>query len=140
MPRQRLSSRSSLSGAPTPSLMAAGDAVVLSVYQGDDKRWKFHLTMTGGGPFDLTGYTAALQFRTGVADSAPSGAVTPLVEVTDAANGDITVTLSSEQSRTMTQPSYIWDLEITHTASSWTTTIAVGTLAVTKEVTRTVGT
>ena len=52
--------------------MAAGDPVVLTVYQGDDKRWLFRLKKTDGSPFDLTGYTAALQFRTGVADSATS--------------------------------------------------------------------
>lgn len=145
MPRQRQRAQASLLSAPTPSLMAAeggtpslmaaGDPVVLTVYQGDDKRWKFHLSKTGGGSFDLTGYTAALQFRLAVADTA-GVAVTPTVLVNDAAAGEITVTLSSELSTLMTSPTYLWDLEITKTAESWTTTIAAGTLTVTKEVTR----
>jgi hypothetical protein len=143
MPRQRSSQR--MLGEPTPTLMAAtggvptlmaaGDPVVLTVYQGDDKRWQFKLKKDLGAPFPLTGYTAALQFRTAVADSAPQF-VEPTVTVSNPAEGEITVELRSELSKKLVQPSYLWDLEITETASSWTTTIAVGTLTVTKEVTR----
>jgi len=122
-------------GGPQVSLMAVSNPVALSVYQGDDKRWLFRLKQTGGAPFPLTGYTAALQFRLAVADTAGI-AVTPLVLVNDEDAGEITVTLSSELSTLMTAPLYVWDLEIIKTADSWTTTIAAGTLAVTKEVTR----
>jgi hypothetical protein len=62
--------------------------------------------------------------------------VTPNVAVTDPAAGEITMTLLSDISKTLKEPVYLWDLEITETATSWTTTIAVGTLVVTKEVTR----
>jgi hypothetical protein len=120
-----------------PSLMAAGAPVVLTAYQGDDKRWLFRLKKDDGGFFDLTGYTAALQFRTAVADTDTATPVTPVVTVTDPSGGEITVELRSESSQLLTQPVYVWDLEITKTVDSWTTTVAVGTLAVTKEVTRT---
>jgi len=145
MPRQT-AARTSLLGAPTlmaaeggtPSLRAAGDPQPLTIYQGDDKRWLFKLYTDAlrTVPFNLTGYTAALQFRVAVADT-PGEAVTPQVVVTDPMNGVITVELRSESSMLLTQPSYVWDLEIIQTADSWTTTIAAGTLAVTKEVTRT---
>ena len=142
MPRQP-ATQMSLLGAPSPmgaegpSLMTVGTSPPLTLYQGDDKRWLFQLTKTGGAPFDLTDYTAAMQFRLAVADTAPTGEVTPDVEVrTPATGGEIMVTLLSELSTTMDQPSYMWDLQITHTPTNWTTTIAAGTLTVTKEVTR----
>lgn len=115
---------------------AAWTSVALAIYQGDDARWIFRLLMEGSTPFDLTGYTTALQFRTTVADLDLSTAVTPLMEITDAAGGEIMMTLSSELSRWMSHENYMWDLEITQTASSWTTTVARGTLTVTKEITR----
>lgn len=145
MPRQA-TRQVSLLGAPTPSLMAAegpgpslmavsATPVELSVYQGDDKRWLFRLKQTGGAPFDLTDYTAAMQFRTDFADVAVVFVDTETTIPTPA-NGEVVVTLPSESSTLMTAPSYKWDLEITRTFDDWTTTIAVGTLTVTKEVTR----
>jgi hypothetical protein len=126
---------------PTPSLMAASLPVVLSIYQGDDKRWLFRLKQSNGTPFNLTGYTAAMQFRLDVADTATGVPVTPEVLVNgDPTLGEITVTLYSESSVLLKAPLYRWDLEITKTGATtvqdWTTTIAIGTLAVTKEVTR----
>ena len=142
MPRERTSpapSPSLMSMEPSlfasPSLQAIAPAE-LNIYQGDDKRWLFRLKKTGGTPFNLTGYTAALQFRLAVADTDAGLPVTPNVTVTDPAAGEITMTLLSDISKTLREPVYLWDLEITETATSWTTTIAVGTLVVTKEVTR----
>lgn len=150
MPRSQEAQFAALGGdlSASPQLMAvttlageAGvtwDSVPLGVYQGDDVRWVFGLKVGGTTPFDLTGYTAALQFRMAEADLDYMAPITPLVEITNAANGEITVTLSSELSRRMTRPLYVWDLEITQTVNSWTTTILRGTLSVTKEITRVV--
>lgn len=110
--------------------------VALYVYQGDDWRWIFRLKIEGGAPFDLTGYIASLQFRTVVADLDVHTPVSPLLEVTDPAGGEIMMTLSGEVSRWMTLDNYVWDLEITQPSVSWTTTVARGTLTVTKEITR----
>lgn len=112
--------------------------VPLTVHQGDDKRWILQLKRSNGAPFDLNGYTAAAQFRNAIADDPSSVAVESLVEVTNPDNGEVTMTLRSEETRLLVLPEYAWELEIVD-ESAWTTTILRGTLAVTKEITRTSG-
>ena len=153
MPR-RATRAEPLLGAPTPSLMSVGapslmaatGPVALTVYQGDDKRWLFKLYADAlrTVPFDLSNYEADLQFRITVADNAAEVGdvpVNPVVTINEPkTSGEIVVTLNSGLSQLMRETEYLWDLEITDieaTPEPWTTTVAAGTLTVTKEVTRT---
>jgi hypothetical protein len=90
-----------------------------------------------GVPINLTGYTAAMQIRQNYNDSAalitltsPSGGI-----VITGATGTINITISAEQTGSLDEGFYVYDLEITSTANVVTRLIQ-GQFTVAPEVTR----
>jgi hypothetical protein len=128
---------------PTPLPAAVSNPsmnIALDIYQGDDKKWVFRIKQSDGSPLLLVGHTAAAQFRVYPADVDTTATADATIEITDPVNGEVTMTLTSSESRALSQPLYSWDLEITDTAVPWTTTVLGGTLVVTPEITRVVAT
>lgn len=104
--------------------------VDLVLYRGDDFYLDVTVTDTGGGPFDLTGYTASAQVRVS-ADTADPPAAT--FTATIAANV-IHLHLANVAAAGL-PPLGVWDVQITD-AAGVVTTLAYGAVTTTPDVTR----
>ena len=86
---------------------------------------------------NLTGYTARMMLKTGynaatpaISLTSPSGGL-----VIDGPNGTMTVTMTSAQTTLLTDPSYVYDLEIVSPGGQ-VTRVLQGTFMVSPEVTK----
>lgn len=106
----------------------------LVITRGDDFSAKVTLSSDDEGtPFNLTGYTAKSQIRTGTAANADLIAEFT-AEVTDAAAGEITLTLLHTVTEDLTRGG-VWDLQIAD-GDDWITTVASGKVKIALDVTR----
>lgn len=104
----------------------------LSIYAGDDYAADIAVTDADGAPSDLTGYTAQSQIRTSVSDVTPDG----VAQFSASIQGNIvTIVLDHDVTKTLTRPTYYWDLQLID-GNGWITTLLAGKLAVTKEITK----
>lgn len=85
----------------------------ITVYQGDPKTIKISFTDDNGNPYDLSTSTWVATGRGGVPFT---------VDTSDAATGDIYITVSSEQSAVM-PPLMTWDLI---ESGRWDRTVVIG--------------
>jgi hypothetical protein len=109
------------------------DKVDLTIYQGDD--YAAGITVfepDGTTAADLTGFTAQSQIRTSLNDIAP---VAVADFATTIAGNVISITLSHDITKALSKPTYVWDLQVIDT-SGWITTLLMGSVLVTKEVTK----
>lgn len=101
--------------------------VNLVLYQGDD----FFVRITVGSPVgDLTGYTAKAEIRT----TAASNTALATFDATIIDAFTVGLHLPANQSKLVTTAA-VWDVQVTDPAGQ-VTTLAYGTVAVTREVTR----
>ena len=108
------------------------NAANVSVYQGDDYAALVSVYNADGSDADLSGYTVEAQIRRKPADSSV------LVESFNVAiQPPNTIALSLTHDQTLALAgSFVWDLQLTETATGMITTILAGKLQGTLEVTR----
>lgn len=109
------------------------DAANLSIYAGDDYAADVTvLQVDGVTPADLTGYTAQAEVRPSLTDVS----LTPAATFTTIINGNvISILLTHDDTRLLTKPAYVWDLQVID-SNGWITTLLAGSVAITKEVTK----
>lgn len=103
----------------------------LVLYRGDYFPMTVTLKDANGTALNLTGYTAKAQIKTGFTDTLPYNFTTTI----DAANGKVTLILTSAVSETIPGGSYIWDFQVTDGSGNVRTYLA-GDVTVYDEVTR----
>lgn len=110
---------------------------ITGVRAGDQNEFTMHLHR-GGVPLDLTGLTFTAQARKKSTDPDPP-ALTAVVTVTDALNGDLTVAWPGEDVRALLNGKAtwtgVWDLQADDGTND-PTTLAAGNLAAQMDVTR----
>lgn len=82
-------------------------------------------------PIDLTGYTGSAQIRKHYSSSNS----TPFSVSIDSADGVVTLSLTSTQTRSLTAGRYVYDVELTNT-SNVVSRIVEGIVTITPQVTR----
>ena len=113
--------------------MSADNVVDINVNQ----KASFSATFTvkqNGSILDLTTYTAAAKYKQNFTDS-DSSAQSFTAEVTNAAAGQVTVSLTPTQTSNLQIQPYKWDLVITNTGSGFKTRIVEGVMRVSGGVT-----
>lgn len=103
-------------------------SVNLTLYQGDD--FFLRIVVTGQPPPDLTLYTAKAEIRV----SANTSTVLATFDATIVDAVTVGLHLPADQSKLLTTPA-VWDVQVTDPAGI-ITTLAYGTVTVTREVTR----
>ena len=88
-----------------------------------------------GNPFDLTGYTTEAKMAKGYASTRTRTSITSLI-ATDATSGVVALSLTSAQTSTLDAPErYVYDVEITKTATGAVTRVIEGIISVRPNVT-----
>ena len=91
------------------------------------------LNAEGSGPLDLTGFTAEAQFRKHPGSSSKTDFTTA---ITDATNGQISISLTSTQTAAISKPGrYVYDVVIDN-GSSVKTRVIEGSVLVREGVTK----
>ena len=85
--------------------------------------------------FDLTGYTAEAKMAKGFQSTKTRTSITCTISA-DATTGVITLSLTADQTSSLEEGRYVYDLEITKTADSTVTRPIQGTVTVRPNVTR----
>ncbi len=81
--------------------------VDLKIYQGDYKQWEFQFEDANGAVIDISNQTPKAQFKNSYSDQ------NPVTLSTTIENNKITMILTSDQSSSLTEGSYIYDLQLT---------------------------
>ena len=105
----------------------------LSIDQGADYSAEVVVEDAAGNVANLTGYTVAGQIRKSYSSST---AVDFGATVSNATNGEITITLSNSVTNGMKAGRYVYDVEITKTSSGEKTRVIEGQVTVTPGVTQ----
>tara|TARA_X000000950_G_scaffold127347_1_gene159261 strand:- start:2198 stop:2530 length:333 start_codon:yes stop_codon:yes gene_type:complete len=100
--------------------------------QGTDFSVTVDVTDANGSPLNLSGYTAASQIRKSYASSSASATFTTSIS---ASSGQVTMSLTDTQTSGLAAGRYLYDLNITSSASV-TTRVVEGQVIVTPGVTR----
>jgi hypothetical protein len=103
----------------------------LNIYQGDDYIAQVTVLDSTGAAADLTGYTAEAEIRTGLG---ANGTLAATFACSISGNL-INITLTHDQTKTLTRETYVWDVQVV-SATGWITTLLAGSVAVTQEVTK----
>jgi hypothetical protein len=114
--------------------MAARSIVNLIINQKASFRVKLNVQSSGGTPVDLSGYTVLSKYKTEVGASDASAKPFSTV-ITNAATGEITLSLTAAETAQLTLPRYVYDLVITETSTGYRTRIAEGKITVSAGVT-----
>ena len=109
----------------------ADSTVYVSAYRGDDINLDVALFGADEQPLDITGWTWAAQLR----DSAGGLVADWTVLVTDAAAGELSLTLASATTTGLALADYDWDLQATD-AVGGVKTLIVGRLRIKEDQTR----
>lgn len=104
----------------------------LTITRGDTETIVVTITSDGTTPINITGRTYRAQIRSSQDATTVKASFT--CTVTDAANGQVTATLSATNSATLASGIYYWDLE--ENASGVISTILAGNVTVLADVTR----
>jgi hypothetical protein len=108
----------------------------LTVDQGTDWYINFTYKDSTGTPINLTGYTAALQFRSNIIDAIPALSLASGSGITiTASTGLIAVHATAAQTGAISAGYYYYDLEIT-SASNIVTRLIEGRIQLVAQVTR----
>ena len=107
----------------------------LSVDQGTTFTSDVTVKDANGNPFDLTGYTTEAKMAKGYASTRTRTSITSLI-ATDATSGVVALSLTSAQTSTLDAPErYVYDVEITKTATGAVTRVIEGIISVRPNVT-----
>ena len=105
----------------------------LFIDQGSDYSTIVTVSSITGQPLNLTGYTAASQMRKSYSSSlAHSFTCT----VTDASAGKIRLAITATQTEAMSPGRWLYDVEITETATSKKQRVVEGIVTVTPQITK----
>lgn len=104
----------------------------LTVTRGDTLTLVVVMTTDGATPINITGRTYAAQMRT--SPDAASASATFTCTLSDAANGEVTCTVSAATTAALSPGQFVWDLQ--ETASGTVATVLTGTVTVVADVTR----
>lgn len=104
----------------------------LTITRGDTETLVVTITSDGTTPINITGRTYRAQIRS--AQDATTIKASFTCVVTDAANGQVTATLSATNSAALSSGIYYWDFE--ENASGVVSTILAGNVTVIADVTR----
>lgn len=109
----------------------------LTVYQGADYAHQFYYRDAAGNPIVLTGYSARMQIREKITNSATIFEATTATSnlVIDGSAGKITLTIPDTDSTTWSARKAVYDLEIVSPAGT-VTRIIEGKVRIDPEVTR----
>ena len=86
-----------------------------------------------GNAFNLTGYTAAAKMAKGYQSTKTRTTIT--ATISDAASGQVTLSLTPTQTSALDAERYVYDLEITKTDSGAVTRVIEGIISVRPQVT-----
>lgn len=100
--------------------------------QGTSFETTIDVTDEDGNIVNLTGYTGAAQMRKHYTSSAQTSFTVAIANTT----GQVTLSLNAATSNTITAGRYVYDLELTETATSIVTRLVEGIVTVTPGVTR----
>lgn len=115
--------------------MAANNNINLIVNQKSSFRVVFNLNQSNGTPLDLSsGYEVDAAYKADIS-SGDSSRVTITSEITNAAEGEITLSLTKEQTDVMKNPRYVYDVVITDLSTGFRTRIMEGSIKVAAGVT-----
>ena len=88
-----------------------------------------------GNPFDLTGYTTEAKMAKGYASTRTRTTITSLI-ATDATSGVVALSLTPTQTAALDAPDrYVYDVEITKTATGAVTRVIEGIITIRPNVT-----
>jgi len=112
----------------------------IAYYQGDRYEFVIRPKASNGDPFNLTGYTGLFTVATtrgnpnAIVGTAQSASV-------NANSGTVTCVIQPSFGKTLTGSSYVYDVELTASASSGSNvyTIVTGNINVTRDITNTYG-
>jgi len=104
----------------------------LIIDQGASYVTQVTITDTNGDIVDLTGYTGTSQIR----KHYTSSTYTPFIVTLDPTVGKVSLSLTANTSANLAAGRYMYDVELTHTASSLVSRVLEGIVTVTPNVTR----
>lgn len=109
-------------------------------YQGDRYEFVLRPKQANGEAFDLTGYTGLFTVATARGSTAAIVGTSQTASV-DANAGTVTIAIEPDFGTTLTGNSYLYDVEISASASSGSNifTLVTGTISVTRDITNTYG-
>ena len=109
-------------------------------YQGDRHEFVLRPKQANGQAFDLAGYTGLFTVATARGNTEAIVGSSQTASV-DANAGTVTVVIEPEFGTTLTGNSYLYDVEISASASSGSNifTLVTGTINVTRDITNTYG-
>ena len=114
--------------------MAANNSIDLIVNQKSSFRAVFNVKNSDGTAVNLGGYTVAAGYKADIG-AADSTQVDITSSITNAATGEITLSLTKEQTNSMKNPRYVYDVVITETSSGFRTRLIEGAIKVAAGVT-----
>jgi len=113
----------------------------ISYYQGDRYQFVINPKASDGSTFDLTGYSGLFTVAT-QRGNASAVVGSPISASVNANSGKVTCIIQPSFGRTLTGASYVYDVEISASASgggSNVYTLVTGTINVTRDITNTYG-
>jgi hypothetical protein len=111
-----------------------------SYYQGDKYEFVLRPKQANGEAFDLSGYTGLFTVATARGNADAVIGESQEVDI-DANAGTVTVAIEPSFGTTLTGNSYLYDVEISASASSGSNifTLVTGTISITRDITNTYG-
>lgn len=106
-------------------------------YQGDRYELVLRPKQANGEPFNLNGYTGLFTVATARGSTAAIVGTSQSASVNSTA-GTITLVIEPEFGTTLTGNSYVYDIEMSNSASN-VFTLATGTISITRDITNTFG-
>lgn len=108
-------------------------------YQGDKYEFVIRPKTSNGDNFDLTGYTGLFTIATARGNA--SSTVGTSTATINAAAGTVTIAIEPSFGRTLTGNSYLYDVELSASATGGSNvyTLVTGVISVTRDITNTYG-
>ena len=108
-------------------------------YQGDKYEFVIRPKLSNGENFDLTGYTGLFTVATARGNSAST--IGSRSAPINAVAGTVTVVIEPDFGKTLTGNSYLYDVEVSASASGGSNvyTLVTGTISITRDISNTYG-
>lgn len=114
--------------------MAASTSVDFIINQKASFRVVLNVQDGDGNALNLSGFTVASKYKT-EAGASDSSAKAFTAAITNAAQGEITLSLTATETALLVNPKYVYDVVITETGSGFKTRIAEGKITVSTGIT-----
>ena len=114
--------------------MAANNSIDLIVNQKSSFRAVFNVKNADGTAVNLGGYSVAAGYKPDIS-AADAVQVDITADITNAAEGEITLSMTKEETNVLKNPRYVYDVVITENSSGFRTRLIEGAIKVAYGVT-----